>query len=255
MIEQVRELTLRRMEVLKQIKYESLNEQLIKLGFLNKEINRLGEEIEKLIKTKYKVYFIESPSKKDIEDERNEGKSLTSYFDLTLIPHKYFLVADKNQLYETFNEIAEDVLEINKSKNINEVFIPIIHFSAHGNESFFGMTNDHMTWEELGEELYKLNVKSGIDLTRFISDYIICMSVCNGASLRKVIVEGNGTPFFAMIGSDESISWGDSITAFQVFYYKYICKCRKLSDSIEAMRSSSEFEGFYCFTDKRVRLI
>ena len=223
---------------------------------IEQRIAELIAEIELVVKNIYKVYIIESPGAKDIIERRVEGIGMTQYLGLANIDTEYYLCKTVAEVNTALGKIAQDVKLIIKNKKQEEVFSPIIHFSAHGNNDLIGFTdNSTMKWEELGDALYKLNEDAGIDISKFMSDFIITLSVCNGASLNKVIKEGRGTPFYIMIGADDTIPWTDSILGFQVFFHHLIHKSRTIGYAIKKMKEATDNNNFVYYTDKLIKLI
>lgn len=234
---------------------KNVSEKFRKLNDLNVEYSKLMESIENQVQNVYKIYVVESPSDKDLIEKRTEGKGLIHYFGLANISSEYYLVGNGVELSTAFKEIAKDVKEIKSSLSVTDIFNPVIHFSGHGNDELFGLTdNSYLSWTDLGKELYDLNIAAGIDLTERISDFIICLSVCHGAKLKDVIKNGNGTPFFAMIGPTVSIDWTEAITAFQTFYHSFIIKEKIFSESLKIMKTSSGYDKLECLTDSRIKL-
>ncbi len=222
---------------------------------IEQKVAELISEVEKAVKNTYKVYIIESPGAVDIIQKRSEGIGMTQYLGLANIETKYYLCKTIEDVKTAFSQIASDLKKIKENKKQEEVFNPIIHFSGHGNEDLIGFTDKSvMKWEELGETLYKLNKDAGRDIDRIISEFIITLSVCHGASLNKVIKEGRGTPFYIMLGADNSIPWTDAILGFQVFFHHLIHKSKTIGYAIKKMKLATDNDNFVYYTDKLIQL-
>lgn len=223
---------------------------------INQRENEILLEIENVVVNTYKVYIIESPSAQDLVKKRNEGLGMSQYLGLAEIDTEYYLCNSTADVHSAFDRIASDVKQIKQNKKAEEVFSPIIHFSAHGNKEVIEFTNEtYFKWEELGEGLYKLNKAVGIDLEELISDFIITLSVCHGASFNKVIKEGSGTPFYLMLGAEDTIPWTDGILGFQVFFHHLIHRTKTVGYAISKMKLATDYEEFRYYSDKRIKVI
>lgn len=221
------------------------------------QLEDLCKMLTEQLKIRYKVYIIESPSKDDRILGVSERDHTVQSLKLNGKEYSFFDVDGINSLEESLLEISQDIFSMTKSCEDREVFYPILHISAHGNKEMIGFTDgSRLTWEEFGKKLYNLNIQSGRDIDSLVSELIICMSVCHGESLKDMIKEeGNGTPFYVLIGPEQEIHWSDALIGFSIFYHNLINKEKTIFAAIEAMKAGSTFDYFSVFTDPRLKLI
>lgn len=178
------------------------------------------------------VHIIESPSKYDLQERREEGGLLSKAFDLAEIPHSYNLAYDKEMLFEALSS------RLIKACSDNYPRLPILHFSLHGNENNVGLTSGQsLSWNELRYLLLPLNqmMQGGL---------IICMSSCFGFSgCRMAMYEENEPPFYALVGNTRNTMWADSAVAYITFYH-LLFKGLPVNSCVERMKLASGDENF-----------
>jgi hypothetical protein len=188
------------------------------------------------------VFIIESPSAADLLQETKEGEILSKALSLSGISCRYFLVANKETLDISFQRIGEDI----KNSGNPLTTLPFIHLSSHGNQNGFALTSkEFITWEEFAGTLIRLNKSIGyIDLSKKlrISKIVLCMSVCEGLSIKKISIL-RPKPFQAVVGNSFPVYWSDALTAFIVFYHNAIIKKVSTRESVKRMNMGSGIEN------------
>jgi hypothetical protein len=199
----------------------------------------------------YKIYIFESPSKKDISEERREGDSLYAALRLSKIDCEYFEFDSIETLIDATKKIAVDV-------NIREngkIPMPYLHLSVHGNEGGIGLSNgDYVTWIDLRNILMELNheVKFCHYDEKIVSRFSLSMSACKGIYAHKMFNPNEClNPFWSLVGPISVIEWADSLTAFIVFYHCLIFKRRFITEAIKRMNLAIGTNDFKNFLDSR----
>ena len=183
----------------------------------------------------HKVYIIESPSDENLLEQKTEGKSLSSIFELSEIPYDYYLVTTEKTLKQAFESIKEDVLDLQD----DYLFVwPIIHISCHGNEEEIGLTdNSRIQWSVLNDLLSTINVCFEVES---VSPILLSMSSCYGLHAIKADWEkqGDRSPFAFVLGHEDTILWDDALIAFSVFFHHFVNKKCTADISLECMNAS-----------------
>jgi hypothetical protein len=168
-----------------------------------------------------KVYVIEYQSDEDILENRNEGKTLSSGLELAGINNQYFQVINERILDICLDIISDDILELRKS---NDVILPFLHFSAHGNETGLGLSNgDFLDWNDLRVKIDRVNSIIGkfkLDgITVEFSYLHLCFSVCKGFYSKNIQGKLEENKYFFTVGPIDAVNWSDSLIAFMTFYH------------------------------------
>lgn len=187
------------------------------------------------------VNIIESPSPSDILENRREGYSLVSALQLAAIPVRYFAVSN----FETLRLAVEDVSRAPASMSrltpsglrTEELYIPHIHISAHGNEDGIALTDGTLVeWDVLADVLDRLNVVKGyIGNEKKRGMTALAMSCCRGIHAKAMLTEEKPWPVLAIIGSEEDIPWSDALTGWITYYHLFITKDYDSAESLKRM--------------------
>ncbi len=191
-----------------------------------------------------KVFIIESPSFKDILDNRKEGLALSKILDLAQINNEVFAVSDIETLEIALDRIARNVLEIRKDLGMVQ-----LHFSLHGSSEGIALSdNTFIDWnsfyvfiKKFNETIEYIKAPNGI---LFAPTYLI-FSVCNGFSAKIIKEFDETTPYTALIGPVEAIEWSDGLLAYSTFYHNTILKKMGLPKAIENMNLVAGLENVF----------
>jgi len=171
------------------------------------------------------VYIMESPSAKDLFDNRQECFTLQQVFKLAGINSSTKLVVNMSMLEDFFRYINKIISK--KQHN------PIIHFSAHGNTEGIMLTDEKVVyWKTIREFLEKYMVNT-LPLLSF--------STCEGLNAIKIGLTSNESVFGDLIGPTEKLGWTDSCLAFAVFYNLFINKKYSVEDAVKQMNTAVGF--------------
>lgn len=193
-----------------------------------------------------KVFIIESPSFKDILDNRKEGLALSKILYLAKIDNEVFAVSDIETLEIALDRIARNVLEIRKNLGMVQ-----LHFSLHGsNEGIALSDKTFIDWyafyifiKKFNETIEYIKAPNGI---LFAPTYLI-FSVCNGFSAKKIKEFDETSLYTALIGPVEEIEWSDALLAYSTFYHNIILKKIGLPKAIENMNLVVGLENVFQF--------
>jgi hypothetical protein len=192
------------------------------------------------------VFIIESPSPRDVLDERAEGDALSSALRLAKIPNHYYRAYDLETFKAVFMEkIASYPAAVSKvvegEKTQKTACLPLIHISAHGNKSGLQLTSgEFVSWNDLRVLLVNLAQAKGFSRNG-ISTLQVCFSTCMGASAEEMFACGKPYPCFAIVGPTQSVEWSDSLTAFITFYHQLMNKPD--ASAVQATRIMNEAAG------------
>jgi hypothetical protein len=180
------------------------------------------------------VHIIESPSAKDLLDNRREGLLLQEGLKMAGVAHSYCLAVDRNTFHEA---LYPKFLVSLKGKYIK----CILHISAHGNHDGIALTNGFLSWHDLDNLLSPIN--------KILENYmVVCMSSCVGfAGCKMAMKTSPPHPFFGLIGPTQEISIADTAIAFLTFYYR-LSKGADVLTALEAMKISSGNVNFNSIT-------
>ena len=148
----------------------------------------------------------------------------------------YIIQSLKAQDHKTGNDLLNDIIlrRINKNesaeikdiedsselfdhlgyieKNVNNGFIPFIHFETHGYSEGIELANgDCISWKELVPQLLKINKKIKNNL--FIS-----LAACKGGNVQFAVKITEPSPFRGFIGPMEDVKGTDLLNSYQEFF-------------------------------------
>ncbi len=183
------------------------------------------------------VFIIELPFEKD---DPPEGSRIHQALAQEGISCALRTVKGKPEFLGAF-EAAQNYLCSNKH------LIPILHISAHGNPRAIGVPTWQVAWEEMIEGLVKTNkaVKGRL---------ILCMSSCEGLRGWKMNLFDESPAFSVLVGSEEKITWEQSIAGFTAFYRR-LSKGKNVRQAVHAMKCKSSCPSFMTVPGKKVRRI
>lgn len=145
---------------------------------------------------KEKVLIIESRDASDHFHNRKEGELLTQILKLGGISAKHFEVLDKDHFVKAVNYAKHDS-------------ISYVHFSGHGLEKGFKLTNEFIDWENFSKLTGKL-----------LSDKCLVFSSCLVANGVGKLLENDNTFCNAIIAPTREIEWDEGLVAYSVFYHR-----------------------------------
>ena len=185
------------------------------------------------------VHIIESPSDKDFLQGRTEGRLLTNGLDIAQILFSYSVAVNREAFeYALKRRLSEGIVKYN--------LLPIIHFSAHGNNEGLALTNGFIGWDELDVLLSSINSMMNGCL-------IVSISACSGFAGCKMAMKSNGpSPFHGIIGPTEDISLSDTAISFLVFY-NLLSKGVDILSAVDAMNSVSGKSLFVVDTASNIK--
>jgi hypothetical protein len=183
-----------------------------------------------MLKNRFYVHVVESPSPDDLLDGRTEGTTLCAFLKLAGIPCQYNLVVNARMLDQALTErIVLGCQEFGLP--------PIIHFSAHGNDNGLQLTDQRETkvifpWSELRDLLLPVH--------QYVGGIGVCMSSCGGLFGRKMaaVDSPQHIPMHWIVGSESWMHYVDAALAFAVFYRRFSCGMAE-KDLMAAMRAAS----------------
>ena len=224
------------------------------ISYVRRNLNRTcmiptREQIDK--KYHYKIYILESPSTKDISENRREGDSLFSALKLCEINSDYLLINSIDSLIDATNKIAADV----NKRQYGKIPVPYIHLSLHGNEDGVGLSNGNIvTWKDLRIILMKMNHK--VKFCKYddktVSRFSLSMSACKGIHAYNMFRTNEElNPFWTLVGPISDIEWADSLIAFIVYYHSLLYKRSFITEAVKRMNLSIGSDIFKNFLDIR----
>ncbi|MCE9551902.1 MAG: hypothetical protein K8T91_00790 [Planctomycetes bacterium] len=193
------------------------------------------------------VCIIESPSKADRAINRREGLAISEPLRVANIRHKLFDVGSRAELLNAFAEIAEFAAPVKLKPipgELRKCCAPrlFLHFSCHGNSAGIALTDeDFITWSELGTILTTLATKLGlVDPEKCAAACMtLCMSSCCGLYGRAMANDTSAVPFLGLVGCNSTITWTESITAYNTFYHQVITKGRTIPYAVRSINDAS----------------
>lgn len=168
-----------------------------------------NQQRESSPKTSYVVHLIESPTPEELLAGREERKALGQVLSQLGIEHHAYLVIDAQRFADAAISIA---------KNTAPGKVPIIHISAHGNESGIALTDGgRLSWDTLRTLFVSFN-------TALQGRLVLCMSTCYGAAAHQLVKNSTDNAFYALVGPMARIGWHDGLVAFVAFYQLVVNK-------------------------------
>jgi hypothetical protein len=170
------------------------------------------------------VYIIESNRVQEIMGRFLEGIALQNVLKFSDVPVKYHTSIGKQDFPVQVRRAADYAIEMNA--------FPILHISAHGNLRGIQLTTGELvTWEELAEMLGPLHHYSG-------SNYLLCLSACEGLSSIQVALANPDIPLFGVVGTSRVVDWSDNVIGYATFYH-LLRKGKTIRQAIEGMKAAS----------------
>lgn len=181
------------------------------------------------------IYIVESPSAADIYDGRTEGRALCEALKLAGIPYEYTVAVNLPKFVEALS-CENDSRLIEAAKRFSAP--PVVHLSMHGNGDGIGLTDGTLLqWHHLQQVLRPINEALPDGL-------LVTFSTCEGASsMRMSMREDETKPFWATVGSFQSVKWDDALVAFLVFFHNWF-KGGAPEVAANLMRLASGHNGF-----------
>jgi hypothetical protein len=161
------------------------------------------------------VYIIESAKMDEYIRKEWEGPVIQSGLNIMKISNQYFPIFTRGGLQYVLNEVEAPYLTT--TNGYNELHLPVVHISAHGDENCFALTdNTRIHWNELQEILSPVNKRCDGCL-------ILCMSICHGfmAYNSANTWKESDLPYSLIIGPNQAIDWRKSFLAFLSFYSNF----------------------------------
>ena len=189
------------------------------------------------------VYIIESPSAQDLLEGRTEGRVLSEVLKLAGITYFYNLVTN----LETW-KIALGT-KFQEANNKYPDLAPILHLSMHGNANKSGVVLTDETvfsWKRLKEELTPLN--------NYMEDgLLICMSSCFSSYGRRMAQDNSAdNPFYALVASNNLVSWQDAAVAYVTFYH-LLFKGLLIDECVKRMKLASDNNDFDVWWGSKIK--
>lgn len=194
------------------------------------------------------VYIIESPSNRDLLDERTEGRVLREALKLANIDSRYSLATNLEMFKEAlYHHLTKAWYKLQKP--------PIIHLSMHGDKNGIQLTSkEDLTWHELNQLL--------LPLKQYINGgFLICMSSCEGFYGFNIDMNHyDETVLFALVGNKEIVDYHDAAVAYITFYHLFFKE--HLSENseeiikkcVQAMNFASGNSNFDCIHGYQVKM-
>lgn len=175
------------------------------------------------------VYVIESNKVEEILERLSEGLALTSVLKFAGVPVKY----------HTSVAIDDFAIQIGRAftyaQQINR--FPIIHLSAHGGLRGIQLTTGQVvTWRDLASMLEPLHHLSN-------SNYLLCLSACEGLASVQVALSDPNKPLFGIVGTSKVVDWSDNVVGFAAFYH-LLQKGKSIREAVEGMKSASGHDTY-----------
>ncbi|MBI2412869.1 MAG: hypothetical protein HYV24_06645 [Deltaproteobacteria bacterium] len=147
------------------------------------------------MKTKPRIFIIESLRFSDEKKDLFEGKILSQILKISRSEAEYVYIRTKKEL--------EKVID-----NFGDSGYRYLHFSCHGNSRGIGLTLDDLSFEELGEILAPCLDKRRV--------FFSSCKVMN-EKLAEVLLKGTGC--YSVIGPSESINFDRAAIYWASFYH------------------------------------
>lgn len=191
-----------------------------------------------------KVYIIESPSNVDVLDGRKEGQALGSILNLAEISNETYGVSDFVTLKLALKRIAEDVIRLRNS--LGGVHL---HFSMHGCKEGIALTDGtFINWSTFYSIIKEFNDSIGYMTLRDgqkIAPTFLAFSVCEGLEAKIIKTYGDESPYTALVGPTQPVSWSDSLLAYSIYYHNIILKKIGAESAINNMNHVIGIAGLF----------
>ena len=120
---------------------------------------------------------------------------------------------------------GHELIEIIKAIAANGEIFPVIHLSAHGNQTEIILKKDRVTYVELVDHLIKLNIQTKNSL-------IMVMALCSGVFQAKAFETAALPPFFAVYGPPKKINW-DFLDNYLLDFYEVFLKSKSIGEGLD----------------------
>ncbi|MGD9977708.1 MAG: hypothetical protein AB7S54_07215 [Bacteroidales bacterium] len=138
-----------------------------------------------------------------------------------------YQVVTKEELFKAIDEIIE--------KNMNNIFLPILHFETHGfEEGIVLKSKEIIEWKELFSKTRELNILLKNTL-------VLHLGMCKGEYIISKINPLERAPFKAIIGTSKNIDEKKLLEAFEVFYDSFFFSFSPL-EAVDKMNKAIDAE-------------
>lgn len=192
---------------------------------------------------RFNVYIVESPSPDDFYKQNFEGNALMQGLKLDNIASSYHQTVDLNSFKNAFRRGLVEYY-----KKSNDITLPILHISAHGDKDGIQLTSgERLIWDELRELLIPINES----LSKSIG-LILCLSTCYGLSGMRMAMKDDSKAFGGIVANNDKPAWNETYLAYSVFYHLFR-RGETVEKCITAMRLASGNSNFHYITQTFAR--
>jgi len=130
----------------------------------------------------------------------------------------------------------------------NKHLLPVLHFSAHGNNSGIELTDGtFITWSQLEPVLEAFNCELQGNLC-------VCMSSCNGYLSATHALGSADRLWKVLVGNIGSPTWNDTAIGFASFYH-LLAKGKTVDEAVAGMRAASGNADFRVIDGEKLQSI
>lgn len=173
------------------------------------------------------VFIIESNKAGEIIAGLSEGAALRKVFEFSGITVEYYTAFDAN----TF--AVQIARMFSRAQRTHE--FPILHIASHGSSQGIHLTvGDVISWQQL---------VSMLDPLRQISNYLLCLSACEGLTAEHAVIKTPKLPPFGIVGTPEKVAWSDTVVAFTAFYH-LLQKQKTIQEAVAGMKAASGHDTY-----------
>jgi len=189
------------------------------------------------------IYLIESPSPDDLYCGRNEGDALARTLSLGEIDVQYYLATNDEQFERAFDDIA---IRFNSLED-SAIKMPFVHFSAHGREDGFDLTDgDYFPWEKFTRKLHYLSdVVGTLNLPPPFPPNLprinVSLSSCSAFRNYRPTIEKD-FPFQLLVGPNVDIGWCQALIGFSTFFYQAFVQKNSFETALKSMNIAAASE-------------
>jgi hypothetical protein len=175
------------------------------------------------------VYIVESNNIHEIMDGKSEGAALQKVLNFSGVRVKYHTSLGKQDLPIQLGRAPGYTYEMQA--------FPVLHISAHGSLRGIQLTSGELvTWRELAELLRPLHHFSG-------SNYLLCLSACEGLGSVQVALATPDLPLFGVVGTSKVVDWSDNVVGYVAFYH-LLQKGKTIREAVQGMRAASGHDTY-----------
>lgn len=170
------------------------------------------------------VIIIESRSASDHFNNIHEGRILQQILELEGVNSKYIEVIDQKHLEKAFRYCRSGDVKY-------------VHFSCHGSEDGFSLTDDtHITWELLDKIAWPI-----------LKDKCLVFSSCNvGKGIKELFVY-HKTFCNAIVAPIREIKWSEGVVAYSAFYHRATSSITTTESDVKMMNTITKSKAFSLF--------